>query len=70
MKIITSFTVCNLYFYNDGIDQDCENGDPTGVFAIGDTGPAGGVVFRIPDVGVHGLEVRMTVQAQSGDVEG
>jgi hypothetical protein len=37
-------------------------GSPT-IWAIGDTGPAGGIVFHITDRGLHGLEVAAEDQA-------
>ena len=43
---------------SDGIDNDC-NGvtdDGSQVYAVGDTGPAGGIVFSISNGGINGLE--------------
>jgi hypothetical protein len=39
-------------------------GSPT-IWAIGDTGPAGGIVFHITDRGLHGLEVATVDQASA-----
>jgi hypothetical protein len=39
-------------------------GSPT-ISAIGDTGPAGGIVFHITDRGLHGLEVATVDQASA-----
>lgn len=46
---------------NDGIDNDCngviDDGSP--VYAIGDTGPAGGIVFYVSNGGQDGFEAAL-----------
>lgn len=41
---------------NDGIDNDCDGVVDEGFYTIGDTGPAGGIVFYVDSMYEHGLE--------------
>ena len=51
---------------NDGLDNDCNPNTSDGdYYQIGDTGPAGGIVFYITDGGQHGLEVASADQSSA-----
>ncbi|CAA0103588.1 Uncharacterised protein [BD1-7 clade bacterium] len=41
---------------HDNVDNDCDSDIDEGTYAVGDTGPAGGIVFKVRDEGRHGLE--------------
>lgn len=41
----------------DGIDNDCNPNTPDNVYSVGDTGPAGGIVFYVYNNGANGMEV-------------
>lgn len=41
----------------DGLYDAYEDGAGSKIYAIGDTGPGGGIVFYITDGGIHGMEV-------------
>jgi hypothetical protein len=47
---------------NNAVWKSIFNNTPA-VYAIGDTGPAGGIVFYITDLGIHGLEAAPTDQS-------
>lgn len=61
--------LCDLYqvLFDGGmigalaIPEFCSS-DPSGPYSVGDTGPAGGIVFYVTDGGLHGLEVSPTDQ--------
>ena len=59
-----------LTFVNGAFSWQAAGGanepEPT-IYAIGDTGPAGGIVFYVSDGGLHGLEAAPTDADLSGD---
>lgn len=58
---VLMFTSCGT---GGGSDKSDGGGDaPEVTYAIGDTGPGGGIVFYITDGGLHGLEVSISDQS-------